>query len=260
MQELLLPPIILEIKELVKIYSDNIKVVRALDKLSLTIFKGEILALLGVNGAGKTTLSSILATLHPPTSGDVLFNGVSIYKHVDQYRAALGFCPQRPNLDYELTVEENLLFAGRYYLIAEGVLKKRVIELLEQFDLMKYAKFNVTALSGGYKQRLLIARSLIHQPEIVIFDEPTVALDPNIRRQLWENIKTLKMQGITVLLTTHYLEEAEYLADRVCILHEGKILLVDQAENLKRQFNKKNLEEVFLHLMKEESANTESRE
>jgi len=249
--------VILEIKNLVKIYSDTIKVVRALDQLSLKIMKGEILALLGVNGAGKTTLSSILATLHPPTSGDVLFNGVSIYKYIDKYRALLGFCPQRPNLDYELTVEENLLFAGRYYLVPDKILKKRVITLLEQFDLMKYAKFNVSALSGGYKQRLLIARALIHEPSFVILDEPTVGLDPDIRRQLWDTIKALKSQGVTVLLTTHYLEEAEVLADRVCILHDGKILLVDQAENLKQQFGKKNLEEVFLHLLQEE-ASTES--
>ena len=118
------------------------------------------MALLGVNGAGKTTLSSILATLHPPTSGDVLFNGQSIYSYLSTYRAALGFCPQRPNLDTELTVEENLLFAGRYYLVQSDILQQRVLSLLEQFDLMKYAKFNVSALSGGYKQRLLIARSL----------------------------------------------------------------------------------------------------
>jgi len=252
MQELIQAPIILEVKNLVKIYSDNIKVVRALDQLSLKIIKGEILALLGVNGAGKTTLSSILATLHPPTSGDVLFNGQSIYHNLSAYRAALGFCPQRPNLDYELTVEENLLFAGRYYLVSHNILKQRVIELLEQFDLMKYAKFNVSSLSGGYKQRLLIARALIHNPSFVILDEPTVGLDPNIRHQLWDNIKALKAQGVTVLLTTHYLEEAEVLADRVCILHGGKILLVDQAENLKRQFGKKNLEDVFLHLLQEE--------
>lgn len=245
---------ILQIQNLVKVYRDKVRAVRALNGITLDIYQGEILALLGVNGAGKTTLSSILVTLNPPTEGDVLFKGTSIYKDLSAYRHALGFCPQRPNLDYELTVEENLLFAGRYYLVPEDQLGERVTSLLQQFELTKYAAFNVRALSGGYKQRLLIARSLIHSPEIVIMDEPTVALDPNIRRQLWDKIKELKALGITVVLTTHYLEEAEVLSDRVCILHAGNILLIDTSENLKQQFNKPDLEQVFLHLTNEEAA------
>jgi ABC-type multidrug transport system ATPase subunit len=125
--------------------------------------------------------------------------------------------------------------------------------LLQQFELTKYASFNVRSLSGGYKQRLLIARSLVHSPEVVIMDEPTVALDPNIRHQLWDKIKELKQLGITVILTTHYLDEAEVLSDRVCILNSGNILLIDKASNLKQQFNMPNLEEVFLHLTNEEA-------
>ena len=120
------PEIILQIKDLVKVYHDKNKAVRALDGLNLDIYRGEILALLGVNGAGKTTLSSILVTLNPPTEGDILFNGTSIYKNLSAYRHILGFCPQRPNLDYELTVEENLFFAGRYYLVPDDVLYDRV--------------------------------------------------------------------------------------------------------------------------------------
>lgn len=246
--------VILQIKDLVKVYNSDIKLVRALDSISLDIFQGEILALLGVNGAGKTTLSSILATLHPPTSGSILFKNISIYDNITRYRQALGFCPQRPNLDQDLTVEENLLFAGNYYLVPAPTLQQRVIQLLERFDLIQYAKAHIKSLSGGYKQRLLIARSLVHNPEIVLMDEPTVALDPNIRRLLWDNIRELKAQGITVIFTTHYLEEAEALSDRVCILNKGKILLVDRSENLKMQFNKPNLEEVFLHLTQEEAA------
>ena len=245
---------IIQIQNLVKVYRDKVRAVRALNGITLDIYQGEILALLGVNGAGKTTLSSILVTLNPPTEGDVLFKGTSIYKDLSGYRHALGFCPQRPNLDYELTVEENLLFAGRYYLVPEDQLRERVTSLLQQFELTKYASFSVRALSGGYKQRLLIARALIHSPEIVIMDEPTVALDPNIRRQLWDKIKELKALGITVILTTHYLEEAEVLSDRVCILHAGNILLIDTSENLKLQFDKPDLEQVFLHLTNEEAA------
>ncbi len=245
--------VILQIRELSKIYQDKNKKVHALGGISLDIYQGEILALLGVNGAGKTTLSSVLVTLNPPTSGDILYKGQSIYQHLSSYRQALGFCPQRPNLDYDLTVEDNLLFAGRYYLIPENILAERVTGLLQQFELTKYASFNCRALSGGYKQRLLIARALVHDPEIVIMDEPTVALDPNIRHQLWDKIKQLKQAGITVILTTHYLEEAEVLSDRVCILDSGKILLIDTSDNLKAKFNMPDLEEVFLHLTQEES-------
>jgi ABC-2 type transport system ATP-binding protein len=246
-------PIILQIQNLTKVFHDKNKAVHALKGITLDIYQGEILALLGVNGAGKTTLSSILVTLNPPTSGDILFKGQSIYKNLAQYRQSLGFCPQRPNLDYELTVEENLSFAGRYYLVPEEELALRVTSLLQQFELTKYASFNVRSLSGGYKQRLLIARSLVHSPEVVIMDEPTVALDPNIRHQLWDKIKELKQLGITVILTTHYLDEAEVLSDRVCILNSGNILLIDKASNLKQQFNMPNLEEVFLHLTNEEA-------
>jgi ABC-2 type transport system ATP-binding protein len=247
--------VILEIKDLTKVYHDKTKTVHALNGINLSIQEGEILALLGVNGAGKTTLSSILVTLNPPTSGDILYKGQSIYANLSQYRHILGFCPQRPNLDYDLTVEENLFFAGRYYLIPDDVLRERITQLLSQFELTKYASFNVRSLSGGYKQRLLIARALVHSPHIVIMDEPTVALDPNIRRQLWDKIKELKQLGITVILTTHYLEEAEILSDRVCILDAGNILLIDTSDNLKAKFNMPDLEEVFLHLTHEEAAN-----
>ena len=245
---------ILSIKNIEKCYGDRFKTVKALSGVSIDIFPGEVFALLGSNGAGKTTLSTILATLHPPTSGDILFNGLSIYKDLDGYRRALGYCPQRPNLDNELSVEDNLIFAGRYYLLDEQDLTERVAQLLEQFELTRFAQFLVKALSGGYRQRLLIARSLIHRPSVLVLDEPTVALDSNIRRQLWQSIRDLKNQGVTVILTTHYLEEAEALADRVCILERGNVVLTGDTQGLMRQFEKNNLEEVFLHLTQEESA------
>lgn len=245
---------ILSIRNLEKTYEGGSKSTKALNGVSIDIFAGEVFALLGSNGAGKTTLSTILATLHPPSSGDILFNGVSIYQNLDNYRRALGYCPQRPNLDNELTVEENLLFAGRYYLLDENDLKLRITQLLEQFELMRFAQFLVRSLSGGYRQRLLIARSLIHSPSVLLLDEPTVALDSNIRRQLWTSIKMLKDQGMTVILTTHYLEEAEALADRVCILERGNVILTGDTQGLMRQFEKNNLEDVFLHLTQEESA------
>ncbi len=245
--------VFISIKNLTKVYHSKMREVHALKGVSLDIYKGEILALLGVNGAGKTTLSSILSTLHPASSGDILFKGQSIYDDISSYRKSLGFCPQRPNLDYELTVKQNLFFAGKYFLLSNEKIHARVTQLLEEFDLVKYADFPISSLSGGYRQRVLIARAIIHEPELVIMDEPTIALDPGVRRQIWEQIQKLRAQGITVILTTHYLDEAELLSDRVCILDQGKIKLIDKAANLKQQYNKGNLEEVFLLLTQEET-------
>jgi len=243
---------LIKIKNLKKYFYDKNKTVKALDGISLDIHESEILGLLGVNGAGKTTLSSILATLHPPTDGEVLFGDQSIYKDINSFRKKIGFCPQKPNLINHSTVKQNLIFAGRYFGLEESEIKTRVDELVEQFDLSKYADSKPFVLSGGYKQRVLLTRSIIHKPKLVILDEPTVGLDPHIRHQLWENIRDLKSQGITVILTTHYLDEAETLSDRICILDKGKIRLIDTPENLKSVYQKSKLEDVFIQLMKEE--------
>jgi len=243
---------ILQITSLTKTYESNGHILNALDDVSFSINSGEIFGLLGVNGAGKTTLSSILATLHPPTSGDVLYNGTSIYRDLDAYRTNLGFCPQHQNLDQFLTVEENLYFAGRYFLIPKTVLAERVASLIQRFGLEKYKNFSINQLSGGNKQRVLIARALIHNPKIIIFDEPTVGLDPDIRRALWEEIRSLKNMGITIILTTHYLDEAEYLSDRICFLHKGKVILIESVQKLKSERNKERLEDIFIDLVKEQ--------
>lgn len=248
--------VVLRIHDVYKIYRDNKRLVHALNGVSLDITQGTIFSLLGVNGAGKTTLSSILATLHPLTSGDILFKGVSIYDNIINYRKALGFCPQKPNLDMFLTVEENLLFAGRYFLMSEHSIRERTAYLLDEFNLHKYATFKVKDLSGGYRQRLLIARSIMHNPEILILDEPTVGLDPHIRHDLWEVIKGLKKNGITVILTTHYLEEAEVLSDTVAMLSKGRVIMQATVADLKVRYKKNTLEEVFLQLVKEEEQQT----
>jgi|ERR1700733_7803749 len=242
----------LSIQNVSKTYVDNKRVVQALDKVSLEIHAGEIFGLLGANGAGKTTLSSIIATLHPPTSGDILFKGISIYKDLMAYRNALGLCPQRQNLDIFLNVKENLIFAGRYFLLPESVIQERAAFLMETLELTKYAFFKIDQLSGGTKQRVLIARALMHNPELVVLDEPTVGLDPDIRRKLWHHIKELKKQGVTVLLTTHYLDEAEHLSDRVCILNKGRVLLIESLMELKQRHKMASLEDIFLQLVKDE--------
>src|SRR5579885_72114 len=235
---------LLTLKNIRKKYNDR----EVLKGINLEIQEGEILSLLGVNGAGKTTLSSIIATLHPATSGDIFWNGKSIFDDLLNYRRIIGFCPQKPNLETALTLEENLIFAGRYYGLDNAAIKQRVAELVQKFNLSTYLKSHASILSGGFKQRFVIARTLMHSPKLVILDEPTVGLDPQIRHQLWQVIRELKQSGITVLLTTHYLDEADALADRVCIIDAGAIMTVDTPANLKSIHQKASLEEVFLKL------------
>ncbi len=244
--------VLLSLRDVYKIYKDKKRLVHALDGVSLDIYEGEILSLLGVNGAGKTTLSSIIATLHPASSGSILYKNKSIYENLIAFRQSLGFCPQFPNLDPDLSVRDNLVYGGRYFLMPEAYVQERTDMLLKQFNLEKYKDFAINALSGGYKQRLLIARAIMHNPRLLILDEPTVGLDPDIRRNMWEIIKGLNKAGMTILLTTHYLEEAEVLSDRVCILGKGKIVKMATVADLKQKHEKASLEDVFLELLKEQ--------
>jgi ABC-2 type transport system ATP-binding protein len=237
----------LELKNITKQYGSK----QVLKNISLSIFPGEIISFLGINGAGKTTLSSIIATLHPATSGTIHFQGKSIYDNLIEYRHAIGFCQQKPNLNSSLSLRQNLILAGSYYGMTENECNKRINELKIQFSLDEYLDQTVWVLSGGFKQRFMIARSLMHRPRIILFDEPTVALDPHIRRQLWVAIKDLKKTGTTIILTTHYLDEAEALSDRVCLLDKGVIRLVDTPDNLKINFQMNNLEDIFVRLMEE---------
>lgn len=246
--------IFLHIIDVTKYFKINKKIIKALDGISFDIFSGEIISLLGVNGAGKTTLSSILATVHPATSGDILINKrQSIYKNLYNYRHMIGFCPQKVNLDNDLTVEQNLIFAGRYMGMPESAIMFQLDSLLEKYNLKNYKNSKPDILSGGYARRVLIVRSLMHKPQLLILDEPTVGLDPHIRHQLWETIIELKNQGITIILTTHYLDEAEFLSDRICILDKGKIKLVDTTANLKSTYQKSRLEDIFIQLVQEEA-------
>ena len=234
----------LQIQSIKKSYGEK----EALKGLSFDLHKGEVVALLGVNGAGKSTLSAILAGLHPPTGGDILYKGVSIYKDIVSYKKKIGLCPQKPNLDAALTLRENLAFAGRYQRMQRQSLDASIEHLMDQFDLRFYADSKASILSGGYKQRFLIARALVHRPEILILDEPTIGLDPKVRQDLWVKIKALKQEGTAVLLTTHYLDEAEQIADRVCIVDEGELMTAGTPKSLIESHDKKTLEEVFLSL------------
>lgn len=245
----------LQIQKVSKAYYEKRRLVKeALKRVSLDLYKGEVLSLLGVNGAGKTTLVSIVATFHPPTSGDVLWNEASIYKNLLKYRSVVGFCPQHANIEKQLSLGENLVFSGRCYGLSKADACARRDQLVDQFKLEEYVGSYIDQVSGGYKQRFLIARALMHEPELVILDEPTVGLDSHIRRELWEVISDLRSQNITVILTTHYLDEAEYLSDRICLIHGGTIRTVDTPENLKAQHQKNNLEEVFLKFVDDPDA------
>ncbi len=221
--------------------------VRAVDKVSFKIKRGEIFGLLGKNGAGKTTTIKMLTLQLKPTAGEIFFEGRSIDGNEIFIKSLLGVVPQHLNFDQDLTVEENLELHGRLHHLKKSARLERIDELLKFVELAEVRKSFVRELSGGMKRRLLIIRALIHRPQILFLDEPTVALDPQVRRKIWELIKSLKAQGITILLTTHYIEEAESLCDRVAILNRGKLVALDATKNLCAG---KSLEEKFIELTK----------
>ena len=239
---------LIEVRSIVKKFGNK----AALDGVSLSIEPGEIFGLLGPNGAGKTTLSSLIGTVRPPTSGDILFQGRSIYENIPLYRQQIGYCAQRPNLNSDINLYKNLEFAGRYFGLSDQMIQERIEQLSEYFGLKNYLYAYPRSLSGGYKQRFMIARTIIHRPKLLLLDEPTVALDPHVRIQLWDYIKKLQADGMTILLTTHYLDEAEFLSSRVCILDKGHMRLIDTPQNLMATFAKKRLEDVFVQLMQDQ--------
>lgn len=240
---------VLEIQNIKKTYtagdgSQN----HALKGVSLDIFAGEIIGLLGPNGAGKTTLASIVVTLIPPTDGSILCLGKSIFENIFEYRKLIGFCPQKPNLYSDLTIEQNLFFGAKIFGCSDKEAIHRAERAMEKYRLTRYRSQFIKDLSGGYQQRASIARALINDPKIILFDEPTVGLDPHIRRELWAEIQGLKAAGKAIVLTTHYLDEAEFLSDRVCLLADGLIKFLGTPTRLKESLNKNSLEEVLCHL------------
>ena len=242
---------LLQLKEITKQYFIRGRIKSVLDRISFDLYPGEIVVLLGINGAGKSTLFSILGTLIPPSSGQMLWENMSVYKQLSVYRKILGYCPQKPNLDPTLTLEKNLVFAGRYYGLEKTLIEQRKEMLIEQFHLEDVVKRPIKELSGGYKQRFLLARTLMHNPQLIILDEPMVGLDSSIRRLMLSSMNALRAEGRTIVLATHYLEEIELLADRVMVLDKGDILAIDSPDQLKKRWKKESLEDVFLHLFKQ---------
>lgn len=196
----------------------------AVKNLSLKIDKGSIFGLLGPNGAGKTTTIRMLTMQLKPTAGNIFYDNLDIKTQAKELKSIIGIVPQHINFDQDLTVGENLELHARLQHLGRTVREKRIKELLEYVELADVVNDGVRRLSGGMKRRLLIARALIHQPKILFMDEPTVALDPQVRRRIWELIRNLSKTGVTIFLTTHYIEEAESLCDEVAILNKGELI------------------------------------
>lgn len=222
----------IELKNLSKIFDKSGKKKIAVNDLSLKVENGEIFGLLGPNGAGKTTTIKMLTMALKPTFGNIYFEGKDIFLRTEEIKRIIGVAPQHINFDMDLTARENLYLHGRLYRMEEKEIIRRIDELLKYMELEDIADNFTKILSGGEKRRLIIARALMHKPKILFLDEPTVALDPKVRRRIWELLKNLKREGVTVFLTTHYIEEAEFLADRAAILDKGKLVALDKPEIL----------------------------
>ena len=207
---------------------------RAVDELNLRVGTGEVFGLLGPNGAGKTTTVGVLTTRVIPTEGQAFVGGIDVVQHPTLVKQLIGVVSQQNTLDRQLTPWENLYFHGRLFGMGPKECRQTADELLERFQLSRFAKASVYALSGGMAQRLMVARAIFHRPAVLFLDEPTAGLDPQGRLALWDLLGGLNAEGQTILLTTHYMEEADQLCDRVAIMDHGKILAFDTPAELKR--------------------------
>jgi ABC-2 type transport system ATP-binding protein len=232
------------LEDLVKKFED----VTAVDDISLQVAKGELFGLLGPNGAGKTTIINILCGLIKPTSGSVIVGGYDVLNEPMKVRELIGVCIQETAVYPYLTGAENVDLFGDLHVMDKELLKARRTLLLEKMGLTADAKRRADKYSGGMKRRLSLILALIHDPQIAFLDEPTVAMDPQSRRAVWDFIKELKNSGTTIILTTHYMEEAEELCDRVGIIDHGKLIALGSPKDLVSKNQVKNLEEVFIKL------------
>ena len=232
--------ILIEANSLVKRYGDF----TAVDGINFQVRKGESFGFLGPNGAGKSTTMRIIAATLTRTSGEITILGKDPEKFGPEIKAHLGVVPQSDNLDQALTVEENLYIYGRYFGLSKNFIRPKIEELLEFAQLNDKRSVKVDALSGGMKRRLTIARALISEPEILMLDEPTTGLDPQARHILWDRLFRLKEQGVTLLITTHYMDEAEQLCDRLMVMDKGSIMAEDSPAGLIKTYSTKEVVEV----------------
>ena len=236
----------LKIEDLRKTYSNGFL---ALGGVSLEVEAGTFFGLLGPNGAGKTTLINSVVSLVRPDSGSVEVFGRDAYSEFREARRMIGVSPQEVNLDKFLTVEETLIFHAGYYGVPKKKARERAEELLERFGLTDKRDQRTNTLSGGMKRRVLFARALIHDPKVLFLDEPTAGVDVELRYKLWGYIRELNRGGMTILLTTHYLEEAEALCEEIALINGGNIVAQGSSEDLKNDYQARNVEEVYMKVI-----------
>jgi ABC-2 type transport system ATP-binding protein len=239
-----MPTPALELRALTKRYDGELL---ALDAFDLVVGQGEFFGLLGPNGAGKTTLISVLCNLVRPTAGEAYVFG---HRHDSMdARRLIGLAEQDVNLDRFLDVEETLLYHGGYYGMSRADARRRAAEMMDVFDLRAKAGTRAPKLSGGMRRRLLLARALMHEPRLVILDEPTAGVDFELRLELWRYIRRLHELGTTILLTTHYLEEAEELCEEIALIRGGRLLARDSADGLRNTYDADTLADVYVRAM-----------
>ena len=234
---------VIKVRNLVKRFGRFI----ANDHLNFEVYQGEIFGFLGANGAGKTTAIRILSGLSEPTSGEVIVAGFDAGKQAEKIKKNIGYMCQKFSLYEDLTVKENISLYGGIYGMSKSLIKERTHELLEKLRFGEYEDRLISDLPLGLRQKLSFSVAVLHEPKIVFLDEPTGGVDPITRRQFWEMIYETASRGITVFVTTHYMDEAEY-CDRISIMSEGKIVALDTPENLKKQYNAASVEEVFIKI------------
>ncbi len=233
-------PIVIQAEKLIKTYGT----LNAVDGIDFTVRKGESFGVLGPNGAGKSTAMRMLASVSRRTSGSLEILGKDPNVAGPEIRAHLGVVPQQDNLDSEIKVRDNLIVYGRYFGLPMGFLRKKADELLDFAQLSEKAKAKVDSLSGGMKRRLTIARALVNEPDILLLDEPTTGLDPQARHILWDRLFRLKEEGVTLVITTHYMDEAEQLCDRLVVMDKGKIMAEGTPADLIARYSSREVVEV----------------
>ena len=220
----------------------------AVDTVNIQVQRGEIYGLLGPNGAGKSTIIRMLSTLLAPTSGSATVAGFDVSSEANEVKKRIGLVSEKLILYTRLTATQNLIFFGRLYKVDSSTLSKRIDRLLEMVKLTQFKDRPISTYSSGMRQRVNIVRALLHEPEIIFLDEPTIALDPQSTRFIWDLVKGLKSRGRTIVLTTHMMEEADELADRVCIIDHGKVMTADKPRALKDKFHTESMLDVFLNV------------
>jgi len=236
---------VIDLKNVAKNYGE----IKAVDGVSIAIPGGICYALLGPNGAGKSTLIHCTTGLAQPTSGDIRVFGHDAVHHYEQARAAVGLAPQEVNLDWFLTVEETLDYHGGYFGMPKRERRERAKELLAEFSLTEKRNDRTRTLSGGMKRRLILARALMHRPRLLILDEPTAGVDVELRLELWQYVQRINGEGTTILLTTHYLEEAEQLCSRIAFINHGEIVASGSSRDLAETYGVRSLEDAYLALV-----------